>query len=351
MSRMCFSLSKILRLIVLGAMLMGAVGCSAENTAQDTSPLRVEWTFWEGDYTIIVAQSLGLFEKYGVKVQPVYYSNFSEVVPDLVSGKLDGGLLGMIDLMNASGRTDMKAVAVYDSGGTLNLATKTDIRSPVELKGKRIGVGVGTSGEMVVREILRQGKLTSRDVILVNVPPENALKEFPENVDAVVVYEPYTTQVLQKGATLLSAAEASALLPDVIVFRASVVQQNPEKIKAFLQAWFEAVEYRKTHEEYTRGVIAAALSVPPGDVTFGDVQVYGLEDNLRLFGPVTGQEMSSIYNVGQINMDFLVSTGSLTTLMDLRKIFDPSFLPTGASTGFLPAPVAALPGFGEANLP
>ncbi len=347
---------KWVRLGLAAAVLVGAVGCTpvsnpAPGKPGDDDALRVEWTLWEGDYTLVVAQALGLFDKYGVKVQPIYYENFSEVVPDLVSGKLDGSLLGMIDLMNAASRTEMNCVAAYDSGGLVSLATAPDITTAQDLKGKRIGVALGSSGEMVIRDILQRAGLTTRDVVLVNVPVEQVPALLPDQIQAGIVYEPFTKQAIDKGAALLQATEVSALLPDVIVFRSSVAKRNPEKIQAFLRAWFEAVEYRQTHQQFTRGVVAARAGIAQSAVTFGDVDIYNLEDNQILFGQTPSDQGLSLLDVGRLNMDFLISTGSLTYLMDLRKIFDPIYLPAPSLAGLVPNSSASAGLAGKVYLP
>ena len=62
------------RLAVITAILLSA--CSGISKSE-RSPLKVEWTLWWGDYTIIIAREKGFFEKHGVEVELIFYEVFS----------------------------------------------------------------------------------------------------------------------------------------------------------------------------------------------------------------------------------------------------------------------------------
>ncbi len=307
--------------------------CSpAPAPAASRPPLRVEYTQWEGDYTLLIAQEKGLFEKHGVQVEPVYYPDFSLALPDMAAGKLDGGLFGLFDTFNVANLTEAKVVAVYDSGGVTSVVASPEIKTLQDLKDRRIGVAFGSSGEMVVRDLLYRAGLTQNDVTLVNLPVADIPARLPEDIQAGVTYEPYTSQAVQAGNKQLVSSETSSLLPDVIFFRAEVTQQRPQDVRAFLAAWFEAVDYRLAHPQECQQIIARITGVPEAELITGDVRLMTLGDNRRLFSEDATGEQISIYAVAQINMSFLVDTGAMTLLMDVKRIFDPSFLPgdTGA---------------------
>src|SRR5215510_14279936 len=78
---------------------------------QQKRPIRVEFTDWWGDYTLIVAKEKGFFEKYGVDVEPVYYDTLSDTYPDLAAGQIDGALIAMGDIINVNHSMEMKVVA------------------------------------------------------------------------------------------------------------------------------------------------------------------------------------------------------------------------------------------------
>ena len=107
--------------LFLALMVCISAACSGVATAPASTPLKVAWTLWPGDYTLLVANQMGYFKKYGVNVQPVRYDSSTQALPDLAGAKLDGGLFTMSDLLLASNLADIKAVFVSDNDGQYSI--------------------------------------------------------------------------------------------------------------------------------------------------------------------------------------------------------------------------------------
>jgi ABC-type nitrate/sulfonate/bicarbonate transport system substrate-binding protein len=213
-------------------------GCSSP-TPQSYPPLKVEWTDWDGDYTLLVAQEQGFFEKFGVEVEPVYYADFGNSTPDLASHKLDAGLFSIQDMLTASRVTALKMVAVYDSGGKV--------------------AGISRA-------------------------------------------------------------------PDVIVFRADVIADRPDDVRAFLNAWFEAVAFRHANPQESQKIIASITQKPLSEIARNpDLKLFNREDNLKYFSQDPTRQ-DTIYAVANTHLAFEINRGDLTFLPGLEEIIDPSFL-------------------------
>ena len=50
-----------------------SASCAGGSSAPAGKPLKVEWSLWQGDYTLLVANQMGFFKKHGVNVEPVRY--------------------------------------------------------------------------------------------------------------------------------------------------------------------------------------------------------------------------------------------------------------------------------------
>ncbi|MCK7516910.1 MAG: ABC transporter substrate-binding protein [Ignavibacteriales bacterium] len=103
-------------------------------------PLRVEFAQSWGDYTLLVAQEQGYFEKYGVQVEPVYYEVSSDIYPDLAAGQIDGALIAVGDAININRSALMKVVAVEDDGGDNAVIVGPEIDSHIGSQRKRRSV-------------------------------------------------------------------------------------------------------------------------------------------------------------------------------------------------------------------
>lgn len=302
-------------------------GCAP--AAPEVPVLRVEWTQWEGDYTLVVAQELGYFEKYGVKVEPIYYEVFDKAVPDIAAGKIDAGLFAIDNLLAASRLTDLKGIAVYDSGGTSTIVAASSVKSAANLAGQRVGVTLGTFGELFIKEFLEANGLTTRDVTLVDIPPEDIPRKIPGEIIAGYTWEPYTSEAVNKGFQILYSSQetgTASLYPDVIVIRSQWANENPELVKAFMNAWFDAVEYRKNNVEQSKEIIAKYTGLALDEIVLGNVTLYNREENLSLFNMYPGRDPSSIYFTARANLDFLINNGNITRAPDLLEILDPSYL-------------------------
>jgi NitT/TauT family transport system substrate-binding protein len=320
--------ARIVNSLLLAAVLALA-GCSPLTTSPslERAPLKVEWRNWEGDYTLLIASEKGFFAEHGVEVEPVYYETFSSAVPDLGMNRLDGGLFAVGDLLAASTATEVQGIAVYDSGRFSNVVSRQDIPSIVDLKGKKIGVDIGTAGELFVREMLHDSGMSINDVTLVDVIPEEVPVRLSEDLDAGYVWAPYDQIALKAGGKILySRGVTGSLMPNVIVFRTDVIENRPEDVRAFLDAWFEALEYRLANPQESNQIIANVLEKTPGEVSpSGKVQFYTREDNELLFD-TSSMPFSSIYYSAQVNLEFQVKSGSITRMVDLQTILNRSFL-------------------------
>jgi len=302
--------------------------CSGSTPTPAPQPLKVEWTTWQGDYTLLVANAMGFFQQHGISVEPVKYESASQSIPDLAAGELDGGLYTMSDVLLASNLADLKGVMVSDNGGVYSVVASTDIGTVRDLRGKRIGLNLHTASEMFVSYMLKSESMNASNVEYVEVSPEQVPTSIPDTIDAGLVWEPYTSQALQMGTRIVyQSSKYSTLTPKMIVFRKSVVEQRPEDIRAFIQAWNDAVNYRLSHPQESLSIISKATSLTPSELKLaGEITIYTIDDNSRLFADNPGTDASSIYFIARFNSDFLINIGYITNPPNIDELLDPSFL-------------------------
>ena len=317
-------LTKVALLALLLNLLASCAGLS--NTPVPASPLRIEFTQWWGDYTLLVAQEKGFFEKYGVQVEPVYYDIFSKTYPDLASGQLDGALIAVGDTININRSSPMTIIAVYDNGGDDAVIVGPEINSIKDLKGKTIGLQLGSQYELTVVKMLQSVNMGTDDVTMVSIYPEDALAALESGqVQAASSWEPYSSEALSKGYKIIYPDEQLHLFPDTVVFRKSIVDERPDDVRAFLRAWFEAVDYRLQNPEETQAIAAKYLGVGIEEILPDEnLTILTLEDNKALFNL---QNPNSVYAVTKITSDYLISIGALAQQIDLLELLDPAYLP------------------------
>jgi NitT/TauT family transport system substrate-binding protein len=259
---------------------------------------------------------------------PVRYDSAARSIPDLASAKLDGSILSMMDTLLASNFVDIKAILVSDNNDRFALVTSPNIQTVQDLRGKRIGLNIHTPGEMFMYYMLKSENMTLNDVTFVEMSPDQVSKAIPNQIDAGFVWEPYITQALQQGKKILYQSDYySTINPKLVVFRKDVIEQHPNDVRAFAQAWEEAVQYRITHTQESLAVISKATGVPATDIALTSSRtLYTLENNIHIFANNPGTDPSSIYFIAGVNRDYLVFSGYLTNPPDLNSLLDPSLL-------------------------
>jgi NitT/TauT family transport system substrate-binding protein len=319
---------EIYSLLSLAVWLLLVTACTGVAASPvERPPLKVSWNYWPGSYPIIIAQERGLFEKHGVKVEPILVE-YEEHAPNLIAKKTDGALPTLADalIIDAREPDSARIVFAYDESAGADVVVATaDIANVADLRNKRIGASLGSFGELLVRTMLKTSGLTLDDVTLVNIGPEAVPQAIPGSIEAGFTFEPHLSQALDQGHRIIfSSADAPGLIVDVAIFRTEVVEQRPEDVRAFADAWFEAVDYWQANPAEGNALIAKTLNLPVEEISLEGLKLLTREDNQRAFERST--DTTSLYTSGQVNADFLISSGGLTTAPDVERLLDPSFL-------------------------
>ena len=318
-------LMHILSLLLLATLVLSACGSKAPVVAKP--PLRVAWSLWPGYYPMAIAAEKGFFAKHGVEVEPVLYNVYSNQLPDLASGMVDGAAIILSDTLFDALSNSINVVMVLDhSAGADQVVAAPGINSPADLRGKRIGVqSTAVGGTLLIRRMLEQNNISISEVTLVSVAPEQVPQAIPSQIDAGYTYEPFSSQARAAGdKVIFSSADAPGVIVDVLTFRREVVQQRPEDVKAFIAAWQEALQYWKDNPAEGNAIIAKATGMQPEEISSEGVQLFDLAANRQAY--TQGTDATSLYFTTQTELDFLINTGDITNPVKISELLNPSFL-------------------------
>lgn len=319
-----------LKTLLATVIINSLIACAAFQPAKiPLPPLRVEYTQWWGDYTLLVALEKGYFEEYNVDVEPVYYEIFTESFPDLAAGQIDAALIASGDVMSINRHAAVKIIGLSDDGGYMSIVAQPEIKSIRDLEGKNVGILTGTQYELLVLEMLNSVEMNASDINVQNINPEDIPNALSKNeILAGFTWEPFTSQAIKNGAHIIYPVnDTLRLFPDTIAFRQNVIDQRPEDIKAFMKAWFKAVDYRATHTEETRQIAAKYLGIPVDQIEPDpSLQIFTYQDNLLMYSQYSATT-NSIFSIAQKTADYLISSGTLAIMPNLESIITPNFLP------------------------
>jgi NitT/TauT family transport system substrate-binding protein len=136
--------------------------------------------------------------------------------------------------------------------------------TPAGLKGKRIGVTIGTSGHFVLDSFLSRQHLAPTDVTMHNLKPEQFADALARGeVDAIATWEPFLGSLLaQLGSNgAVYYAEDIYEIPYSLAGTREYVARNPELMKKVLRAMARGVQDCNNEPEASRAIMTAVLKV------------------------------------------------------------------------------------------
>ncbi|AZN38912.1 ABC transporter substrate-binding protein [Paenibacillus albus] len=323
---------------VLAAMLITLAGCGGSkdaSTGADNSPITIALSPWPGWFFWFLVDEKGFFDKHGVKVDLKWFPVYSDSLQALSTGKVDANSQTLSDtLAPASKGIGLKAVLVNDNSfGGDAIVSKPDIASIKDLKGKTVATELGTVDHLLLLTALAQNGLSEKDVNYVNMTVNDAGPAFISGkTDASVLWEPFQTKAVKegKGKVLFSSKETPGLIPDLLVFRDEVVKNRPDDIQKIVDAWFDALDYFKTHQDEAIKLMAEKAETTPEDFKLGleSIKLFTKEDNVTAFGK--RDEYTSLPYTAEKTADFLKKLDMVDEINDFDVLFDSSFVEKAA---------------------
>lgn len=290
--------------------------------------LKIVYDPWPGFLPLVIAQEKGFFAQQEVQVETVLTENSETKIPDFMAGKYDGITLalGSVVTSNAANSNIRIILGIDRSDGADAVISQPQIQTVRDLKGKAIATRLGGFGELFIKKMLEANKMNFNDITLLNARGEQ-IPEFVQSgkTHAGNTWEPFLSKAIAAGLRVLfTSKQTPGLIPDVMVFQASVLRERPDDVRAFIRAWFQAVDYWKANPKEGNILIANALKLQPEKISLKGVKLLTLKDNKQAFTP--GNNTESLYYTTQLYADFFARLGNLNFSPAQNQLLDPSFL-------------------------
>ena len=243
-------------LALVGALLFG----SPPATAQAKLPIRIGFQTGEVNVLLSHAVAAGLFEKEGLAVTLAQFPAGPAMLPALAAGEVDLAWMGEFPAVTGYANGLPIAILFMERIDATNVRLVANpaagIASPTDLKGKRIGVAIGSTSHYHLLRALSQAGLKAEDVRLVNLTPANMPPAYAAGqIDAAFVWEPNVGAMERQGAKAIATTKSLGMITGgVWVTRKPFVAGSGETVQRFLKAWDEA---QKAYAADPAGVRAA----------------------------------------------------------------------------------------------
>ena len=221
-----------------------------------------------GSDLLKVIERTGLWRKHGVDVRSVYLSSGSLMAQTLSSG--DIGIAGfdtpaMLNLALAG--HSLKIVAVPINRLEPMFVVRSNIKTPAELKGKKVTISrFGSGSDIITRVALRYWKLDpDKDVSFFQSgnTPTRVAALIAGHMDAALVSSTGVAKIVATGCCRVLADLAELPLEFAnygVAVSGALLKNQRDSVKRYLRALIEGIQVFKTRPDVARAVLRESNS-------------------------------------------------------------------------------------------
>lgn len=219
-----------------------------------------------------VAKDLRLFEKHGIDVDLVMITGGARSMAALLGGSTQFATgSATAPLLAAARGTDAVIIAASYNKFPAAVVVKSDIRSPKDLRGKKLGIlNFGGSHDLGMQLAFKEWGLKQNEVnVLIGGDAPTRLAALTAGrIDATLLSPPHLTRAVKEGFRVLAdMGEMRANFSQSTVYvRRSYLKENRDAARRFLKAYAEAVYVIKTDRERTHRVFAKRMRLDDPEV-------------------------------------------------------------------------------------
>lgn len=295
--------NKILAIIVIVLIILGAASCARKNTSavnnidsvkadtgleeknnetnnkvSNEEAIKVRLaidTAAGGAFQFRVANNQGFFANYGIDAELSNFAYGIDTVNALLVEQSDTALAADYALINSLGKGDLVVVSALTrtsdkSADKTLLFTTDDIESAQDLKGRKLGVQKGTVYEYVWAKYLEKNEIDENEIeyIPFSTPDEAIVSLQNGDMDAVWMGGALATKFkeLQGIKVLGNVLDSSVNVSSYLLLDRSFVEENKNVVASILKAINDGINYIPGHEEETADIAFQELKLPKESV-------------------------------------------------------------------------------------
>ena len=222
-----------------------------------------------------IACAKGFFGNEGIKVEKIDFGGKSFLANAIVSGDVDTAMVAYSSLF-AIQKSSPGAFKIYfgveetEENPFSFFVVKSDIKSPEDLKGKKIITRMSYAGKVQAESIIKGLGLELDEIELVQVSKPLIVSSFSQpDISGVIDQEPTMTIVVEKniGKVLVSGVRPKYIIdpfPSAAgVFGSKFVEKNPELAQKVKKVIDRTIEFMRGNEKECRAIFSKELNIDP----------------------------------------------------------------------------------------
>ena len=265
---MTFTRRSFIRVAAADALAAPIVGATTRAAYAEAKPVRIGYIAdYFGTSLTAIATDQNLWAKHGLEPDLKIFTNGPIQIQALGAGSLDFGYVGPGALwLPATGKA--KLVAINVLGLSDRVIAQKGINSVADLKGKKVGVPEGTSGDMLLRLGLAKAGMTISDIEVVKMDPSTVVSAFAsKQIDGAGIWYPLVGIIKKTVPDLVEVAKSDDFYPEnsfpsAFVARNEVIAGDVDVVRKFIATMKEANDYRVADVPRSVAITAKFLGVP-----------------------------------------------------------------------------------------
>ncbi len=245
-------------------------------------------TLQGGISTLDLIERLGLGEGHGVKVVVLRLQRTPDIATAIIKGEADVAIVpAEVAARMLEEGASIKIVAVDMLQNQAILSMKPDVKTPEDLKGRRIAAVTASGTYKMFKAYMAviyglTVETRGGDIEALNVPPGSLVDALERgDVDAIVAWEPIASMALARGAHIVASYRdlwqraGVKGLPVMLIWIARS-DVDAAALKKLLQAREDAAKIWVSDPTETRKVVVGIYGIDPGvfDIMYGRTVIY-----------------------------------------------------------------------------
>lgn len=295
-------LKKVTAFILILSFVFSIAGCSVKEAAEtskstvtaksseapaEAGKISIGTSPYPAWYVWYIAQEEGIFKKYGLNIELVYFPVYSDSLQAFNSGKIDMLNIATADIIAPyNSGVDFKTILINDnSNGADGLVAKSKYNTIADLKGQKVVTEYGTIEHFFLLKALASAGLSETDVQYTNMSVnDSGTAMVSGTVEAACVWEPSLTMALNNGTNklLYSSEQTPGLIPDLLVSNGKLIKKNRADVLNILNAWFDSLDFYNKDPDKAIKDMAKYAEVSEADMKgmMAGSKLFSLKDNL-----------------------------------------------------------------------
>ncbi len=269
-------------LAACGAALAISLFSTGPSHAADKFTLRLDWSWWAGQTPMILAKEKGYYTDVGldVDIQQGQGSKTTTMVVGAGSDPIGHASLSTAAQSISAGVPITVVAGFWQSGPISIICTGMDVKSPADVKGKKIGSTPTGSDGQVLPAFLAANGLKPGDITLVSMAGDAKFAGIASGqFDCIngddYYYVPQLTALGKKVSVLRYADWGVTNLAFGIIVNNDYLKSHSDVVKRFLAATRKGLDYTLAHKDEAVAIfMKVTRNTMPADSNKGILEAY-----------------------------------------------------------------------------